>query len=111
MPDTEHPILLKPEDLNFVRSDKFMKVYANNAQFEMSIWDVRLTFGDMTVSEGKGIVEQAVTVVMSPHHAKALANVLINNVEKYEQRFGEIKLPPRDDVPEPAKRIAPPERP
>jgi hypothetical protein len=97
MPDTEPTIIHKLEDMNFVRADKFTKIYANNAQVESSIWDVRLTFGDMTVSEGKANVEQLVTIVMSPQLAKALANVLTNNIAKYEQEIGAILLPVQDD--------------
>jgi hypothetical protein len=111
MPDIEQRTTLKPEDMNFVRSDKFIRVYANNTQIEATVWDVRLTFGDMTVSEGKVTVEQILAVVISPQHAKALVNVLANNIAKYEQDIGEIKLPLRDDGPDPAKKAAPTEKP
>ena len=111
MPNTDQPAPAKPEELNFIRSDRFVKIYANNALIEASIWDIRVTFGEMTISEGKTTVEQLVAVVMSPHHAKALASVLTNHIEKYEQSVGEIKLPPRDDGPKPAKEVAPPAKP
>jgi hypothetical protein len=31
-------------------------------------------------------------IVMAPQHAKSLSRALTENVEKYEQQYGEIKL-------------------
>lgn len=39
-------------------------------------------------------------IVLAPQHAKLLMNALKNNIEKYEQRFGEIKIVkgPREEI-------------
>jgi hypothetical protein len=42
-------------------------------------------------------VEETVSVVMSPQHAKALLGVLQNNIREYEKHVGEIKLPQAPD--------------
>jgi len=86
-------------ELQVFRSEEFVKVYANNVQIETSIWDCRLTFGELTkATDGKPSVEQLVTVVMSPQHAKALVGVLAGNLQQYEKQVGEIKLPSKENM-------------
>jgi hypothetical protein len=36
-------------------------------------------------------------VVTTPQHAKHLLNTLKNNIEKFEEKFGEIKVPGKSD--------------
>lgn len=36
-------------------------------------------------------------MILTPDHAKRLANALIENIQKYEEQFGEIKEPKRPD--------------
>lgn len=36
-------------------------------------------------------------MILTPDHAKRLANALLENVQKYEEQFGEIKEPVRPD--------------
>ena len=83
--------------LQFARSEAFVKVYANNVQIETSTWDCRLTFGETTMVQGKRSVEQVVSVVMSPQHAKALAGLLANQLMKYEEKLGPIRFEPADE--------------
>lgn len=39
-------------------------------------------------------------VILSPQHAKRFASAILDNVKRYEQKFGEITeaLPPADDA-------------
>jgi hypothetical protein len=93
MPDSKGPAKAQ---LEIVKSDKFLKVYANSAQIETGPWDFRIIFGEATRSGDKVIVEQSVAVVMSPQHTKALLGVLATNVHEYEKQIAEIKMPPEE---------------
>jgi hypothetical protein len=85
--------VLHGDEIEHSESADFMKVYANSAQVQTSVWDVRLIFGEMEVTQGRATVENSLMVIMSPQHAKALASALSNNIISYEQKIGEIKLP------------------
>jgi hypothetical protein len=69
--------------------------YANSVQVSMSVWDFHLTFGTarqdtpdaITISNFQGIY-------LSPQQAKAMWNVLSQNVAQYEKTFGTIALEP-----------------
>jgi len=82
-----------PQELETVRSDKFQRIYANAANIEVTVWDFKLTFGELKKLNNKVVIEQSIEVTMSPQHAKALAGILINNIKEYENQAGEIKLP------------------
>jgi hypothetical protein len=77
----------------FERLENFLKIYANSANIEVSLWDFKLVFGELKTVGNKQVIEQSVAVTMSPQHAKVLAGVLNENVKKYEEAIGEIKLP------------------
>lgn len=69
-------------------------VYTNNVEVTATPWDFRLTFGEVVNATKSGItVRPNIRVVMSPQHAKAFANVLLNNVAEYEKRMGAISIP------------------
>lgn len=80
----------------FVRVPAFVSTYSNNAQLRTSNWDVSCVFGEIVGEESAGapIIEQRVSVVMSPQHAKAFLRLLQENIRKYEEAFGEIKWQP-----------------
>jgi hypothetical protein len=82
--------------IEIVKSDGFVKVYANSAQIDTGPWDFRIIFGEAVRSGDKLIVEQSVAVVMSPQHAKAFLGVLGNNVRQYEKQIAEINIPPEE---------------
>ncbi len=103
MPDTEKPA--EPQvEIETARSERFVVLYANNAEIETSVWDFRLTFGELRKAGSKLVAEQSATIIMSPQHAKALAGVLASNVREYEKKVGEIKLPMREEAPQPARQ-------
>jgi Protein of unknown function (DUF3467) len=76
------------------KSEKFIKIYANNVVMGLSLWDINLTFGEIIDStlEGEPIVEQKVKINMAKEFAKALSNLLSANIAEYERHYGEIKL-------------------
>ena len=70
--------------------------YANSVQIRVSVWDFLLLFGTMSQSSQSLVqIQNFQGVYLSPQQAKALWNVLGQNVGQYESTFGEIKLDPR----------------
>jgi len=93
MPDNKTPQPPQQQELPTVPAEKFARTYANAANMEVTPWDFKIVFGELKKSEGKLVIEQSVEVTMSPQHAKALAEILNNNIREYEKNVGEIKLP------------------
>ena len=70
--------------------------YANSVQVRVSLWDFFLTFGTMNQTSPEAVsILNYQGVFLSPQQAKALANVLNQNITQYEATFGEIKLEPQ----------------
>lgn len=78
-------------------------MYANAVQILFGPWDLMLDFSHIapvqkvvTGEDGEQTVETSVAtqaaqrVVMSPQHAKALFEILRQNLETYEGQYGEI---------------------
>lgn len=79
--------------IQFITSDKYIKMYSNSVQLTVTPWDFTFSFGEIKLPMEKPTVENQVGIVMSPQHAKALANILVGHVREYEKKVGEIKLP------------------
>ena len=93
MPDNTKPQPPPQQELPAVPAEKFVRTYANAANMEVTPWDFKIVFGELKKTEGKLVIEQSVEVTMSPQHAKALAEILSNNIREYEKNVGEIKIP------------------
>lgn len=70
--------------------------YANSVQVRVNLWDFFLSFGvlDQTAPDNVQI-HNFQGIYLSPQQAKALANVLNQNLQQYENAFGEIHLEPK----------------
>ena len=69
-------------------------------QIRVNVWDFFLQFG--TIEQPSADLVEITNfqgVYLSPQQAKALLNVLQQNVQQYEQTFGEIKLDQRPASP------------
>ena len=70
--------------------------YANSVQVRVSLWDFFLLFGVANQSAPDAVsIQNFQGVFLSPPQAKALVNVLNQNISQYESTFGEIKLEPK----------------
>src|SRR3954470_13532902 len=70
--------------------------YANSVQVRVSLWDFFLLFGTINQNSPDSVnIHNFQGLFLSPQQAKALANVLNQNVSQYEATFGEIKLEPQ----------------
>lgn len=61
-------------------------VYCNNVDVTMSPFDFTFNLGKNSPREEKHLGE----IHMSPEHAKAFMNIIVNNVQHYEKMFGNI---------------------
>ena len=83
-------------EINVRNSDDYREGYANSVQIRMKVWDFFLAFGRVQPTSGPGIeLTNFQGIFLSPQQAKALSLMLQQNVENYEQTFGEIKLDPQ----------------
>ena len=82
--------------VNLVQNSDYRESYANSVQVRVSVWDFQLVFGlasseapdQVTIRNHNGIF-------LSPQQAKALWNVLGQNLAQYEQAFGTLNLEPQ----------------
>ncbi len=69
--------------------------YANSVQIRVNLWDFFLLFGRVNQTAADAVsIHNFQGVYVSPQQAKALLNVLQQNVSQYETAFGVIALEP-----------------
>lgn len=82
--------------IEIAQTNDYREGYANSVQIRMSVWDFLLSFGTMTQTNPEAVqIHNFQGIYLSPQQAKALWNVLGQNVAHYESTFGEIKLDPK----------------
>ena len=87
-----------PPLLTLENAPDFREGYANSVQLRASLWDFFLLFGTLRQQTAENVVIQNFQgVYLSPQQAKALLNVLQQNISQYEGTFGEIRLEPKGD--------------
>ena len=67
-------------------------LYANDVRFELSAWDLRVIFGEMTKYTPPAVVEQHTAVTVSWLQAKVMAIFLCINVDMHERQNGAIRI-------------------
>ena len=78
------------------QSEEYRDGYSNSVQVRMSVWDFFLVFGTMRQDSPEAVlVENFQGIYLSPQQAKALMNILGNNLAQYEQTFGTLALEPQ----------------
>src|SRR5579872_4032893 len=80
-------------------SSDYRENYANSVQVRVSLWDFYLMFGTINQTAPDSVsIQNFQGIFLSPQQAKALSNVLVQNVQQYETAFGEIKLAPHAEA-------------
>ena len=70
--------------------------YSNSVQMRLTVWDFFLVFGTIRSQSPQEVeIDNFEGIYFSPQQAKALLQILGQNVAQYEQAFGEIKLDPK----------------
>lgn len=78
------------------KTAEYREGYANSVQVRVNLWDFFLSFGVLDQNAPDNVhINNFQGVYLSPQQAKALANVLNQNLTQYEAAFGEIRLEPQ----------------
>jgi flagellar protein FlaG len=81
--------------INLINTPEYREGYANSVQVRVNLWDFFLTFGRVNQTAPDTVsIYNFEGIYLSPQQAKALLNILQQNVNQYETAFGEIKLEP-----------------
>ena len=82
--------------IQIVRTPEYRENYANSIQVRVNLWDFFLSFGVINQTAADAVaIHNFQGVYVSPQQAKALMNMLHQNVSQYESAFGEIRLEPQ----------------
>ena len=79
--------------IQLTTTSDYRESYANSVQVRVNIWDFFLLFGTINQSSPDTLnIQSFQGIYLSPQQAKALFNVLQQNIKQYESAFGEIRL-------------------
>lgn len=82
--------------ISVTQAPDFRETYANSVQVRVSVWDFQLVFGVASSETPDQVtIKNHGAVYLSPQQAKALWNVLGQNLAQYEQAFGTLSLEPQ----------------
>ena len=82
-----------------MNTPEYREHYANSVQIRVNLWDFFLMFGTVQQSAPDSVtIQNFQGIYLSPKQAKALLNVLTQNITQYEATFGEIRLEPHGQV-------------
>ncbi|PYX95416.1 MAG: DUF3467 domain-containing protein [Acidobacteria bacterium] len=83
-------------NIKLVNAPDYRENYSNSVQIRVNVWDFFLVFGTLQQqTETQVEMRNFQGIYLSPQQAKALMALLQQNVNSYENAFGEIKLDPR----------------
>lgn len=74
--------------------------YSNFVIISHSAAEFVVDFARIMPGNNKAVVQSR--LILTPIHAKTLLYTLKDNIEKFEAKFGEIIIPPPDDVTTPS---------
>jgi len=81
--------------ISLVNGPEYREGYSNSVQVRANLWDFFLMFGVLTPTAPDSVtIHNFQGVYLSPQQAKALLNVLQQNIQQYEQAFGNIQIEP-----------------
>ena len=87
----------EPPKINVTNSAEYRENYANSVQVRVNLWDFFLLFGTLSQSTPEAVsIQNFEGIYLSPQQAKALLNVMQQNISQYEATFGEIRLEPQN---------------
>jgi flagellar protein FlaG len=85
--------------LSLAQTPDYREAYANSVQVRVSVWDFQLIFGTASSESPDQVnISNHSAIFLSPQQAKALWNVLGQNLAQYEQAFGTLNLEPQGNA-------------
>jgi flagellar protein FlaG len=89
------PTAQQPQ-MTLVQTPDYRESYANSVHIRVSVWDFQLIFGQASSdAPDKITIRNQNAIFLSPQQAKALWNMLGQNLAQYEQAFGTLNLEPQ----------------
>jgi len=93
----EHMMQQPAPKIQLINTPDYRENYANSVQVRVNLWDFLLLFGRVNQTSPENVaIHNFQGIYVSPQQAKALLNVLQQNVTQYETAFGEIRLEPQN---------------
>ena len=93
---TTPPTTDQQPEIRLTKTEQYRENYANSVQVKMSVWDFQLVFGTMQQNSATTVeLDNFQGIYLSPQQAKALWNILGQNLSQYEQTFGKLALEPQ----------------
>jgi hypothetical protein len=87
----------EPPKIQVMNTPDYREHYANSVQVRVNLWDFFLLFGTLSQNAPDAMsIQNFAGVYLSPQQAKALLNVMQQNITQYEATFGEIRLEPQN---------------
>lgn len=87
---------VNPTKIELRNSEDYREQYANSVQIRANLWDFFLLFGTLSQTSAESVtIQNFQGIYFSSQQAKALLNVLQQNISQYEATFGEIRLEPK----------------
>lgn len=90
-----------PPKIDFRREEDFTSLYANNAYFESTSWDLKITFGQVDISAGDNVVAQHTAITMPWPYVKIFAYLLQTHLAAREAEDGRLVVPRNMILPPP----------
>ncbi len=85
-----------PPKIQLTTTPDYRENYANSVQARLNLWDFFLVFGTINQTAPDSVtIRNFQGIYLSPQQAKALSNLLHQNIQQYESTFGEIRLEPK----------------
>ena len=100
MPEEESQQATQTPPNRLTPGENFSEDYANNFQFESTVWDFKIVFGQLEQMFGAGI-DWHTSITMPWGTAKLLSHFLHAQILAFELSNGVIKIPPAAMPPEP----------
>src|SRR6202165_6059733 len=86
-----------PPKIQLIQTPDYREGYANSVQIRVNLWDFFLLFGVVNQTAPDQVsIQNFQGIYFSPQQAKALLNILKQNISQYEATFGEIHLEPQN---------------
>ncbi len=84
-------------NINMMQAPGYRDTYANSVQIRVSVSSFHLVFGQANSESPEQLsIQNHQGIFLSPQQAKALWNVLGQNLAQYESAFGELNLEPQN---------------
>jgi len=86
------------EQLDYSQATRYPKFYANFVTIQDSLFELRMNVSFLKGTDpktGKLVVEDFLTILMSPELAATMHNLLASSLTKYQKKYGNLRKFPK----------------